>query len=190
LKTETHSIIANIRRPGMVCLSIEQLALLAAARRHISPGEPVQTDSTISPRRGRDTVLVAQMEETSANRRGAFLNVKALSIRQPWAYLIVAGHKDIENRTWRGHYRGRFLVHAPQSISQSGVAFAERMGITLPADLPRGGIVGSVEMVDCVQAHASPWFEGPFGFVLRDAKALPFQPCLGRLSFFTPTTVS
>ncbi|AWI90326.1 hypothetical protein C0214_19955 [Methylobacterium sp. DM1] len=35
--------------------------------------------------------------------------VKALSIMQPWAWLIVNGHKDIENRDWRGHFRGPAL---------------------------------------------------------------------------------
>ena len=38
--------------------------------------------------------------------------VKIISVRQPWAWLIVAGHKDIENRTWRTSYRGRLLIHA------------------------------------------------------------------------------
>ncbi|WP_206002040.1 ASCH domain-containing protein [Paraburkholderia aromaticivorans] len=38
--------------------------------------------------------------------------MKALSIRQPWAWLIVKGHKDIENRTWSTRFRGRVLIHA------------------------------------------------------------------------------
>jgi hypothetical protein len=36
----------------------------------------------------------------------------ALSIKQPWSWLIVFGHKDIENRSWPTRYRGRFLIHA------------------------------------------------------------------------------
>ena len=35
-----------------------------------------------------------------------------LSIRQPWAWLIAHGWKNIENRTWPTGYRGRFLIHA------------------------------------------------------------------------------
>lgn len=38
--------------------------------------------------------------------------MKALSILQPWAWLITAGHKDIENRRWWTNYRGPFLIHA------------------------------------------------------------------------------
>ena len=38
----------------------------------------------------------------------------------------------------------------------------------------RGGIVGVVHVVDCITAHSSPWFTGPWGWVLRDARPLPF----------------
>ena len=44
--------------------------------------------------------------------------MKALSIRQPWAWLIVHGRKDIENRSWRTKFRGRFLVHAAQGMTR------------------------------------------------------------------------
>lgn len=38
--------------------------------------------------------------------------IPALSIRQPWAWLIVNNHKPVENRSWPTSFRGRFLVHA------------------------------------------------------------------------------
>ena len=38
--------------------------------------------------------------------------VKALSIRQPWAWLVVHGYKDVENRSWSTGFRGRVLIHA------------------------------------------------------------------------------
>ena len=41
--------------------------------------------------------------------------MKALTIKQPWAYLIIHGGKDIENRTWRTKYRGRILIHAAKA---------------------------------------------------------------------------
>ena len=53
-----------------------------------------------------------------------------------------------------------------------------------PKQLQRGGIVGSVDIADCVQRSDSPWFQGKFGFVLRDQKILPFHPCRGQLGFF------
>ena len=50
--------------------------------------------------------------------------------------------------------------------------------------MQRGGIVGSVEIVDCVEDSASRWFVGRYGFVLRDPKPLPFVPWKGALGFF------
>lgn len=118
--------------------------------------------------------------------------MKALSIRQPWAWLIIHGGKDIENRSRRTHLRGRIYVHASLGMTRdeyiAGEVMAEENGITLPAfeSLERGGIIGSVEIVDCVEDHPSPWFFGPFGYVLRDPQPLPFQPCRGALNFFEP----
>ena len=65
---------------------------------------------------------------------------------------------------------------------------AEEEIITLPPfhKLKRGGIVGQAVVTDCVPELESPWFFGEFGFVLADAKPLPFQPCKGALGFFRP----
>ena len=58
----------------------------------------------------------------------------------------------------------------------------EKDGIVL--GLPRGGVVGSVEIVNCVTASNSRWFSGKYGFVLRDPRPLPFTPWSGLLGFF------
>lgn len=116
----------------------------------------------------------------------------ALSIRQPWASLILAAGKDIENRCWPTRYRGRFLVHAAKGCTRDewadAIEFAEDiLDSNITTDLkaiPRGGIIGSVELVDCVSASESPWFVGEYGFVLRDPKWLPFVPWKGQLGFF------
>ena len=113
--------------------------------------------------------------------------MKALSIRQPWAWLIVHGHKDVENRAWPTGFRGRFLVHAGRQLDQEGYRRARsRTGLVLPPadELARGGIVGEAEIVDCVDEYPGPWFSGPYGFVLRNARPLPFRPLAGRLGFF------
>lgn len=122
--------------------------------------------------------------------------MKALSIRQPWAWLIIHGGKDIENRSWHTKFRGRFLVHAAGGMTRKEYAeanhFAVQGGMLLtPWDLPsfeqleRGGIIGSVELVDSVDQSDSPWYMGEKGFVLRDPTALPFIPLKGKLSFFS-----
>jgi hypothetical protein len=117
----------------------------------------------------------------------------ALSIRQPWAWLILHAGKDIENRSWPTKFRGRFLIHAAKGMTrdeyEDGVDPLWMRGgptIDLPSfgDLERGGIVGSAEIVDCVRHSDSPWFFGPFGFVLRNPVTLPFRHLRGSLGFF------
>lgn len=119
----------------------------------------------------------------------------AISIRQPWAWLILNAGKDIENRDWNTNFRGRVLIHASKSCTKAEYEDAiefmevrrlEYLGVALPNidQLPRGGIVGSVEIIDCVTASNSPWFIGHHGFVLRNPKRLPFLPFKGMLGFF------
>ncbi len=120
--------------------------------------------------------------------------MKALSIRQPWAWLIVNGYKDIENRTWPTRMRGEILVHASKGMTHAEyddvewlIQFTEVLAhIKLPAfdQLERGGIVGKMTICNCVEASDSPWFFGPQGFMLRDASVLPFVPLKGALGFF------
>ena len=114
--------------------------------------------------------------------------MKAISIRNPWASLIVAGIKDIENRTWITNYRGKLLIHVSQKFDKVGLEMMKKMGLAENfIDSMKGysgGIIGQVELVDVVKKSDSPWFEGPYGFVLKNAKILPFKPCLGKLGIF------
>lgn len=130
----------------------------------------------------------------------------ALSIRQPWASLILKAGKDIENRCWQTKVRGRVLIHAakgmtraehedaidfavdairtdPRNAGAGRIVTLRELGFAID-DLERGGIIGSVEIVDCVTASDSPWFMGEFGFVLRDPRPMPFTPWKGQLGFF------
>lgn len=125
----------------------------------------------------------------------------ALSIRQPWAHFIVHGVsvggeppilKDIENREWRTPYRGRCLIHASKggtkrdfAAAVAGVEEHFRIGVALGFDdVQRGGVIGDVEIFGCVDSSDSPWFMGPFGFLLRDPRPREFVAMPGRLSFF------
>lgn len=116
--------------------------------------------------------------------------MKALTIRQPWAYFIVHGGKDVENRSWHTKFRGRFLVHAAKGMTRpeynQATWLAGPLGVAIPPfeDLQRGGIIGSVELVDSLDSSVSPWYMGQKAFVLRDAKPLPFTPYKGQLNFF------
>lgn len=120
----------------------------------------------------------------------------ALSIRQPWAWLILNAGKDIENRDWPTNFRGRVLIHASKTCTKREYEEAmdfmtdrqilQGIGMNIPSikGMDRGGIVGSVEIVDCVTKSDSPWFIGEYGFVLRNPKLMPFAPWKGRLGFF------
>ncbi|WP_341743128.1 ASCH domain-containing protein [Azonexus hydrophilus] len=120
----------------------------------------------------------------------------AISIRQPWAWLILNAGKDIENRDWPTHFRGRVLIHASKTCTKAEYEDAmdfmtdrqilQGIGMNIPSikGMDRGGIVGSVEIVDCVTKSDSPWFMGQYGFVLRNLKPMPFIPWKGRLGFF------
>lgn len=117
--------------------------------------------------------------------------MKALSIRQPWAELIVRGFKPVENRTWATRYRGPVLIHAGQTFDVEGMDWvrAHREALGLPEDWLTwtcnvGGIVGAATITDCVTRHDSPWFFGPRGLVLDDARMLPFLPRRGHLGLF------
>lgn len=124
--------------------------------------------------------------------------MKAISIRQPWAWLIFNAGKDIENRVWSTNLRGRVLVHAAKGMTVSewdnaiydahthcGVSADVLKNGCEFAQLQRGGIIGSVEIVDCVREHPSVWKgQGQYGFVLRNPSPLPFTPWKGALGFF------
>ena len=122
--------------------------------------------------------------------------MKAITIKQPWASLIVHGIKDIENRSWRTDFRGRVLIHssAKGDIAKFGCLQPNQrlrvlntpMGRIGFNDLPFGSIIGSVEIVDCVQNHPSIWADkGIYNWVL--ANPVLFKkpiPAKGRLSFW------
>ena len=118
--------------------------------------------------------------------------MKAISIKPHWAWLIVNGYKDIENRTWRTKHQGRVLVHAGvHKVTKAEYEeFQERCRAARITKYPtiegfkRGGIVGSVEIFDCVEKSRSWWFSGPYRFVLKNALVGRFKPMMGKLGIW------
>jgi hypothetical protein len=112
---------------------------------------------------------------------------KALSIHQPWASLIVAGRKRVENRTWWPAFRGPILIHASRTTVDLPRDFPDRA----PADCPTGVLLGVAVLVDVVgfdpetetvsdeTAARWPWLAtdpysfGPWCWVLQHARPLP-----------------
>ena len=101
------------------------------------------------------------------------------------------GYKDIENRSWRTTHRGPLLIHASSTRDKQLLADAPKvladLGISLPPEFEFGGIVGVVDVTDCVKRSDSPWyFPGNWGWVLENPRRLPFRECKGFVGLFYP----
>ena len=114
--------------------------------------------------------------------------MKALSIKQPWAWAILRKGKDIENRKWKTNLRGYFWIHASKTIDENAPIDLRleylKASLKLDQATNLGGIIGSVELVDVVKKSDSKWFQGPVGFVLRNPHQINFTPHKGQLNFF------
>jgi len=139
--------------------------------------------------------------------------MKALSIRQPWAWEIVQCIKVVEFRSWSTRYRGRFLIHASKTFKKEKLAeerkWLAKYDKALPDEFQLGGFVGIVTLADCVERTEpslrrqvyddlfgnrpppgtaprpdSEWFGDSYGFILTDAKPISFEPYPGQLRFF------
>ena len=82
--------------------------------------------------------------------------MKALTIKQPWAHLIIHCGKDIENRDWPTRFRGRIAIHASKRVdaleracAYSFIKHERGLPIELPSNskLTGGAILGTVEIV-------------------------------------------
>ena len=131
--------------------------------------------------------------------------MRALSIRQPWAFAVVVGAKTVENRTWSSTYVGPLAIHASRREEREAVPEVLRMvhgQLRPPFDMERlrrlyeenkrlGCVVGQVEMTGCTKGGDAGtwdeamvrWFKGPFGFVFENARIatqpIPFRGRLG-----------
>ncbi len=119
--------------------------------------------------------------------------MKALSLKQPWAELVVSGRKTLEIRTWRTKFRGEFFIHASKISNAKAM---ERLGFK---DLPTGHIVGKAKIVDVKEynsledfnkdenkhfAKGYEWNGKLYGFVVEDAQRVKEIPLKGKLNFF------
>lgn len=118
----------------------------------------------------------------------------ALSIRQPWADAILYARKDLENRPRRGAHRGWTLMHASAGMTglertQFGRFCMDRDLKPIDCDRPdlgwgalprfRGGIIGAIEILGCVDSSDSPWWIGPHAFTIGRRFEIPFYQCEG-----------
>jgi hypothetical protein len=119
---------------------------------------------------------------------------KAITVRQPYAWLIVNGFKTVENRSEhesRWSFRGPLAIHAGKARvpDEVYVRCCKKLGRKIPKDeLHLGGIVGIAELIDIVDDYRSKWFSGPFGLVLRNARPIEFIPFSGQLGLWNLPT--
>lgn len=131
--------------------------------------------------------------------------MRALTIRQPWAQLIVDGHKDIENRSWSTKWRGPLLIHAglqydtsaripdpgPDYPAEMNALRLEELAETMRrADRRRGMIVGVVQLVDIVRNDPSPWAQADQHHWKLDDPIAFDEPIMssGRQGLWMPST--
>jgi hypothetical protein len=118
------------------------------------------------------------------------IKIRALTIRQPWAWAIAKGYKDVENRSWQTKYKGLFLIHAAMRCDPDGLPFLKKIlpqeviKDKSPDDFPSGGFVGFAKIDDCVTYHGSQFFTGPFGFVIKEPYQFPLIPFRGDQGLF------
>lgn len=128
--------------------------------------------------------------------------MKALSIKQPWASLILTrpehprygigknGIKPVENRKRPWKHNGPLAIHASKSFDEAGFKWivmnriARDISIAKESRNLTGGFVGSVNMVDCVTSHNSNYFFGPYGYVFEDPKKCELIPWKGQQGVF------
>jgi hypothetical protein len=126
--------------------------------------------------------------------------LRVLSVRQPYADLILRGVKDVENRSRPTNYRGLLLIHASKSAALAKTLSGETVGDDERwpdwQSLAYGAIVGAVELTECLdvrglsarkRAAISPFANGPYCWRLAGAQqwAKPV-PCTGQVGLWRP----
>lgn len=125
-------------------------------------------------------------------------DLKALTIRAPWAWAIAQGWKRVENRSWSTRFRGRIAIHAAvskESDDDAAATFAA-LGIEPPSEFVRGAIIGTVELVDILpldeflRRFGDDRFDrefafGPLCWVLREPRLCVPTPCSGNFQLWS-----
>jgi hypothetical protein len=124
----------------------------------------------------------------------------ALSLKQPWAALLVSGRKSIEIRRWRTVFRGPLLIHAARVDDDRPQAWDLVPPELRPLAERRRGIIGEGELYECrdyadraafaadvaLHRNEADWFEeaGLYGFCFRGLRELPFVEVPGFVRLF------
>jgi len=100
--------------------------------------------------------------------------MRILTVRQPWAWAIIAGHKPVENRSWTTDYRGPLAIHAGRTPAPEGWRELDQLGMPHPPfrAVEHGCIIGVVTLTGHTTSHPSPWaHEGAWHWTLSRPRA-------------------
>lgn len=103
--------------------------------------------------------------------------MKALSVKQPWASMIVRGEKTIETRTWRTNYRGPLLIVASKKPNLNNLPTGEALCIVRLIGCRR------MQQSDC-QAARCETYPGAIAWLLEDIKPIEPFPVKGQLGLY------
>ena len=143
--------------------------------------------------------------------------MKALSIRNPWAWLIANGFKGVENRSWYTNFRGEFYIHAGKVMTNDDYkdcidfikydighyffpelpSLMSEYGMWHKKDFQQynGMIIGKAKMVGCVSPKDKHllsekdqrWYMGQYAFIIDSAEPIEPFPYKGQLGWFDVT---
>lgn len=123
--------------------------------------------------------------------------MKVLTIKQPFAQLIVEGYKEYEFRTWKTKYRGEFLIHAGKGIDKEAMKRFSYLNLNYES----GKIIGKCNLDDCLEVdnelkiilkkkdpivyrNAINKETKEYAFKLSKVEKIPPIPINGKLSFW------
>jgi len=75
------------------------------------------------------------------------IQMKVLTLKQPWATLVAEGIKKYEFRSWKTNYRGKLLIHAGKGIDKAGMKMVKSLNLKYPSKR----IIAQVEILDCLK---------------------------------------
>lgn len=128
--------------------------------------------------------------------------IKVLTVKQPWAYLIVDNIKDVENRTWQTKYRGELYIHTSKNsfdflaldyiknidnlLYQYVVDYFGIRNNKITKHMEQfGSIIGKTNIINILDNSYSVWaMKDSYHWMLKNSSRISPIPCKGKLNIW------